>query len=61
LGTYVWPNNFIGLTYQEEIDYMKSWILGRLTWMDNNMFGTCPSAGIENNTENNISIYPNPT
>lgn len=61
LGTYVWPNNFIGLTYQEEIDYMKSWILGRLTWMDNNMFGTCPNAGIENSTENNITIYPNPT
>ena len=61
LGTYVWPNNFIGLTYQEEIEYMKEWILGRLTWMDNNMFGSCPSAGIGSKSDNNISFYPNPT
>ncbi len=34
LGTYVWPNAFIGNTYQEEIDYMKDWLLDRIEWMD---------------------------
>ena len=60
LGTYVWPNNFIGQTYQEEIDFMKSWTVGRLTWMDNNMFGSCANVGIENKTSNSITFYPNP-
>lgn len=62
LGTYVWPNNFIGNTYQEEIDYMKQWLLGRLTWMDNNMFGTCNDLGFDDLTSGNqLLAFPNPT
>jgi len=34
LGMYVWPNNFIGDTYEEETTYLKDWIDTRLTWMD---------------------------
>ena len=34
LGIYVWPNKFIGKTYREEVDYFKSWLGERLTWMD---------------------------
>ncbi|MBI4585246.1 MAG: CotH kinase family protein [Planctomycetes bacterium] len=36
LGTYVWPNQFIGNTYQEEIGFMKNWIIGRMAWIDGN-------------------------
>ncbi len=36
-GTYVWPNNFIGNTYQEEIDYLKSWMSQRVAWLDANI------------------------
>ena len=62
LGTYVWPNNFIGNTYQEEIDYMKEWIAGRLIWMDNNMFGICNDLGIKEITNTNqVIAFPNPT
>ncbi|PCH65071.1 MAG: hypothetical protein COC01_10415 [Bacteroidetes bacterium] len=39
LGNYVWPNYYIGNTYQEEIDYLKSWITNRINWMDTNMPG----------------------
>jgi hypothetical protein len=39
LGTYVWPNNFIGNTHLEEINFLKNWLVQRLIWMDNNMFG----------------------
>ena len=35
LGKYIWPNNFIGNRYSEEIDYLKNWIEERLSWMDN--------------------------
>ncbi len=34
LGTYVWPNWYIGNTYAEEVDWMKQWIVGRMAWMD---------------------------
>lgn len=34
LGTYVWPNYFIGDTYHEEVDYLKAWLQDRLDWMD---------------------------
>ena len=39
LGTYVWPNYFVGNTYQEEVDYFKYWLTERLNWMDANMPG----------------------
>lgn len=34
LGTYVWPNYYIGKTYQEELAYLKQWIASRVTWLD---------------------------
>jgi hypothetical protein len=34
LGHYVWPNYFVGKTYAEEIHYLKSWVDGRLRWLD---------------------------
>ncbi|HVR73038.1 MAG TPA: CotH kinase family protein [Planctomycetota bacterium] len=34
LGTYVWPNKFIGRTYAEEIGFMKGWLRDRILWMD---------------------------
>lgn len=59
LGTYVWPNNFIGNTYQEEIDYVKGWISNRLAWMDANMFGSCPNLNIDEEFIQ-VVVYPNP-
>ncbi len=63
LGTYVWPNNFIGNTYQEEIDYLKNWLTARLDWMDANMFGdscTIDLGVTANKISNPILVYPNP-
>lgn len=34
LGTYVWPNYYIGKTYRDEINIMTNWIGGRFKWMD---------------------------
>lgn len=61
LGSYVWPNNFVGNTYQEEIDYLKSWTSARIQWMDNNMFGSCPDLQSTEFEFEHISVWPNPT
>ena len=37
LGTYIWPNNYIGASYQDEINYLKNWISNRLLWLDENI------------------------
>jgi hypothetical protein len=39
LGVGVWPNYYVGSTYTEEIDTLKSWINQRLAWLDVNMPG----------------------
>ena len=60
LGSYVWPNNFIGNTYAEEIDYLKTWIDQRTTWMDANMFGTCADLNTNEFDKEAIRVFPNP-
>ncbi len=34
LGQYVWPNYFVGETYEEEIEYFKDFIIDRIEWLD---------------------------
>jgi hypothetical protein len=34
LGVKLPFNNFVGITHQEEVDYLRSWIKKRLIWMD---------------------------
>ncbi len=34
LGMYVWPNFYVGNTYNEELDYLQNWIHDRLIWLD---------------------------
>ncbi len=34
LGTYIWPNNFVGDSYSEENDFIKDWVLDRALWME---------------------------
>jgi hypothetical protein len=58
LGTYVWPNNFVGQTHALEINYLKNWINNRLTWMDSQWLIT---TGLSPEEESGIlSVYPNP-
>lgn len=61
LGNYVWPNNFIGNTYQDEVNYLKYWITLRLNWMDVNMFGSCTNLTLEETNENLFLVAPNPS
>ena len=41
LGQYVWPNVFIGQTYEEEVAFAQL-ILDRVAWLDDNIEGTIP-------------------
>jgi hypothetical protein len=41
LGQYVWPNAFVGETYEEELNFMRDWIDNRLAWLDFNILGEC--------------------
>lgn len=62
LGEYIWPNYFIGQTYQEEVSHLKNWIAGRINWIDYNMFEG-PSSVSNDNIPNEFILsqnYPNP-
>src|SRR5262249_16425816 len=34
LGQHVWPNWYVGRTFDEEVNWMKQWIMQRLDWID---------------------------
>ncbi|MBW6501036.1 MAG: CotH kinase family protein [Bacteroidales bacterium] len=58
LGTYVWPNYYVGTTYEQEVTWLKNWVTARLNWMDANIHVTAlpdTSAGGWS-----LKVYPNP-
>ncbi|SOD93620.1 CotH kinase family protein [Spirosoma fluviale] len=62
IGVYVWPNGFVGQTYQQEIDYLKTWVKNRLDWMDNAilLFGADVLA-VEPTHDFKLTVNPNPS
>ncbi|HKK40163.1 MAG TPA: CotH kinase family protein [Cryomorphaceae bacterium] len=63
LGNYVWPNAFVGETYQEETNYLQIWLSQRLNWMDENMLGDdCLFLSTNGDPlmDSPIAIFPNP-
>ena len=64
IGTYVWPNYYIGQSYQEEVDTLKWWIGKRSAFMQNSLTGianNCNLVDIENvNANYYLNSYPNP-
>lgn len=63
LSKNVWPNNYIGHTYENEMNYLKNWISDRLTWLDSNIAGLEAITELEDEfiVKDHISIYPNPS
>jgi len=62
LNQYIWPNNYIGGSYANEINYMKNWIMDRLYWLDSNIGSFALETGIDDLAElPNIKVYPNPS
>lgn len=66
IGEYVWPNSFIGESYQDEVDFLKTWLEQRIFWMDMNMPGD-PNADCgeilsqeHEEAKKYLEVYPNP-
>ncbi|PJA97184.1 MAG: spore coat protein CotH [Ignavibacteriales bacterium CG_4_9_14_3_um_filter_34_10] len=59
LGTYVWPNYFIGNTFELEINYLKSWVNYRLNWLDSIIPKDFSYVNWKDNDEFIINIEPN--
>jgi len=63
LDQYIWANNYVGGTYENEIAYLKGWISDRIAWMDIKLDGymypysTELSADLEGL---DLQIFPNP-
>lgn len=60
MGKYVWPNPFVGQNYNQEIDYLKSWLEKRLTWMDNSDLLFSGVLANEPLAHNRVTVFPNP-
>jgi hypothetical protein len=70
LGNYVWPAiEPYPETYEGEIDKLKTWLLGRLEWMDGKWLnmGNCNTQGPTVSAESikidasTFALYPNPS
>lgn len=61
IGVYVNWNGFVGQTYQEDLDYLKTYIANRAIWLDNNIPGIC-DASVDEIKEDPIyhTAWPNP-
>lgn len=61
LGIYVWPNAFIGDTYEEEIGFLKGWISERVDWVDEEILKFGAPTGISSTTNDHVfEAFPNP-
>lgn len=58
LGEYVWPNYYIGATYEDELGYIKGWITDRVNWIDANIMVAENVSG--NYSKNDLLVFPNP-
>lgn len=41
IGEYVDPNSYVGDTYEDEVDFLRTWQHERIEWLDANLPGTC--------------------
>ena len=62
LGVKIWPNYYVGATYENETNWMKDWIRQRTVWLDGQLkiFGS-PLANEEEITNKfPLRVFPNP-
>jgi len=63
LDEYVWPNNYVGGSYSNEIQYLKGWIMDRMSWLDSQINSFELITNLEDIREQQpslFSVYPNP-
>ncbi len=57
-GEYVWPNPFFGNNYNEDVDYLKEWLIDRIDWLDG-QFANFP-VSFDTVKPRSTLPYPNP-
>jgi hypothetical protein len=60
LNKYVWPNYYVGATFQSEVDWLKGWIIQRLAWLDQNMPVLITATEELGEVREYAVAYPNP-
>jgi len=62
LNQYVWANNYVGGSYENEINYLKNWIFDRMEWMDSKLDGFMYPYAVETNGLDGLDlhVFPNP-
>jgi hypothetical protein len=60
LGQYVWPNFYVGPSFDAEVSWLKNWVEGRLNWLDINMPKVITATGDQWPHGDIIEIAPNP-
>jgi CotH kinase protein/Secretion system C-terminal sorting domain len=63
LGYKIWPNYFVGATYEQETAWMKDWIRQRTVWLDGQfkVFGSPLANEEEIANKFPLRVFPNPT
>ena len=63
LGFKIWPNYYVGATYENETTWMKDWIRQRTVWLDSQLkvFGSPLSNEEEIANKFPLRVFPNPT
>ena len=62
LNEHIWPNNYVGGSYENEIYYLKTWIIDRLAWLDSNIAALDIITDLYETelSAKSFTIYPNP-
>ena len=58
MGRRVWPNYFVGSSYEEEVGFLKAWLINRANWLDRNITGAYLHQPAFEEFE--ATIFPNP-
>lgn len=61
LSEKVWPNYYVGYSYTNEINWMKTWITQRLDRLETELPGDCNYNSVpELAQQSSVQVYPNP-
>jgi hypothetical protein len=60
LGVNLWPNFYVGQTFQAEVNFLKTWLATRMEWLDGKWENYITEAEGDLH-ELNFSVFPNPS
>ncbi len=62
IGQRIWPNFYVGSTYQQEVDYLKTWTAQHLEWMDREIVAFGPDVTATEPVVARLAfkVFPNP-